>query len=281
MTRLDWDLSGITGLSGKVDRPLKPGLLVVPKEIVIEGDILLWGLAGRPVQPPSDLLERFLALSTPNDEVNSILRFAQRFGVFGFCEHDLPACHNWLPGGKAFGVKPCWPPKCERNGVPYYYENLERWRSLARGAQALLNVAAAVHAGKTGRSEDWVAADPARGSPSKPTEARERLVWRVGDWLKIGRVEVGFGHDFEIALQFGAPFGLFGALAVRLMLAIARSEGLAVCSSCRRSFIPKRRPDQNRLSFCQECGRKAAVRLAARRCREKKRIEKNAKTRKR
>jgi hypothetical protein len=61
-------------------------------------------------------------------------------------------------------------------------------------------------------------------------------------------------HGPGVALS---PPGLFGALAVQLIYAVSRSNGLLVRSNCGNPFISQRRRDMSRRIYCPnpECGR--------------------------
>jgi predicted RNA-binding Zn-ribbon protein involved in translation (DUF1610 family) len=91
------------------------------------------------------------------------------------------------------------------------------------------------------------------------------------DWdgkLKVWRIDlVPSGYAFSS----GLTLGLLGALALRLMLVVANSEGFALCASCHQSYFPKRRPDPTRRNYCPQCGKQAAWRDAARAVRERRR----------
>ena len=98
----------------------------------------------------------------------------------------------------------------------------------------------------------------------------ERLLSMVLDkWVERGGVRPSvFLRDERRSIRLGG-YGLLGALAVQLVFDVCGTDGLAVCSSCGTPYLPpKRRPRQDRNSYCPDCGLKAAVRDAAARYRQ-------------
>jgi len=81
-----------------------------------------------------------------------------------------------------------------------------------------------------------------------------RVALLVDDLLRLGDVRVGFewsGPAPETSFHVG---GLLGALAVHLASAVAGTSGLAICSACGNSHVPKRRPARGRRTYCEVCG---------------------------
>jgi len=75
-------------------------------------------------------------------------------------------------------------------------------------------------------------------------------------------------------IQLGGQ-GLFSALAVQLLFECARTDGLAVCTSCGTPFLPAaRRPRRDHNAYCSDCGLKAAQRDAAARYRQSEKYQK-------
>jgi hypothetical protein len=152
-------------------------------------------------------------------------------------------------------------------------EPLYEWRRYARRARGLLNVAAALHVGRVAAVEDWQAALAGWREPGRPkglstvpwwkrsVGADGRVVDMVIDlWLFLGNVRPRFSWtDSGSQLALGGD-GLVGALALQLMLAISRTDGLAMCSSCGVPYIPFKRPTAARRRYCSKC-RKAGVPL--------------------
>jgi hypothetical protein len=89
--------------------------------------------------------------------------------------------------------------------------------------------------------------------------------------LTISNVEVFFfwprtGPIIQLAVR-----GLFDALVVHLMLAVSRSQGFVICSSCGELYAPQKRPRRNQRHYCKkpEC-KKDAWRYASARHYERK-----------
>jgi hypothetical protein len=284
-------LSGVRSEKGLVDRPVSGTYLVVPAGVQIEGDRLIWThvldpwsdaeTRARIVNPGPKLLDEFIGLShSGNDEV---VRFAMKWGVLGICEHGLPHTHSQnvhdfldkqsycelrlLPSPDAF-VRRGWEP-------------LASWMYYSKQAQMMLRTAAWLHQGKV--VEDCEAAR-SLGLPSlkeRPFRERaraqmNRLKSEVNHWLLIGavrpilcvddkmtfRIELGTkadswnNQDAKTLLPYSGEWQgttLFGALGVQLMMAISRSEGLAFCSGCQRSYSPSRKINTARHNYCPSC----------------------------
>ncbi|HSW41276.1 MAG TPA: hypothetical protein VLM76_02075 [Patescibacteria group bacterium] len=109
---------------------------------------------------------------------------------------------------------------------------------------------------------------PASPLPSRQVEhiafARSRLAGVLDSWLLLGAVRTTLRWDAERPEIAQRSTGLLGAIGVQLMLAIA-SRGLASCANCGRGFVPSRRPNLHRRTWCSrpEC-RKASHATAER-----------------
>ncbi len=248
---IGWQLAGVSSAKFGLDRPLRAGEFYVPGDIRLDKDRLRWDFDSdrtKTVRPEAGMLEHFVQLADAS--ADKILAYARRWGVLEICKHDLPACH-----------KSCSP---LRSGGTYW-EPLEAWRRFAKLFRALLDIAAQLAFDKPGPAEHWqvvgaygglgrgqlfglrgVKADHGKLQVALNVllhDARVRPIvgWRDGKWL--------------IELTGGLVIGcsLFGALVCQLVLAISRTEGLAICSSCGMSYIPAKRPNPNRRSYCQKC----------------------------
>jgi hypothetical protein len=108
---------------------------------------------------------------------------------------------------------------------------------------------------------------------SEGTAAHDRIILRMilTRWLRLGDMRLGFdwtGTGPTLKLVFGGA-GLFGALGVQLLLAVARTKGFTFCSACGLPFTPKRRPRADERHYHPTC-REAALRDAARAYRQRK-----------
>jgi hypothetical protein len=95
----------------------------------------------------------------------------------------------------------------------------------------------------------------------------------VDEWLQMAGVRARFLwlEPKRPQVFFGRNEGLLGEIALQLALASARSDAIAMCTSCARPFIPRRRVGSGRNAYCSACGLKAARRDALRRYRERQR----------
>ena len=261
--------------SGLVDRPLRSGMLRIPREVWIEKDRLLYRLSDENRQtkqqekrPAPALLQEFIELDEKEPE--AFRNYAARWGVFGLCKHSLPHMHNWPTGTKGRGCVPQgFPEEC--------WEPLSTWRNLVSRFLACLRIAASIHSGTKARPEDWerVVGHHMQGSPKKKQIGF--FVSQVNNDLYLSRVNPTIAHQKgNFAIEIGSPgwVNLYGALTCQLALATCRTDGLAHCSACGRPFvITGRRPNPNRRSYCSACGLLAAQRDASRDYRKRKREE--------
>ena len=242
---------------------------------------------GRMVHAKPDLLGRFI--DTWDDETGDrISDFAMTFGVLKLCNRGLPVGHA-RPGPYSAGPHDdCYPTGLRPDFRPYV--ELEAWRLWARRAMGLLTIAAKLQLSELPDPEHWAV----HGTGSRPPGHRS-LQWReyldieeaiglerliaarlINDWLAIGHVhlEARWEEDSATPTARAAGKGLFGALALQLLLTTAKSQGLAICTSCGDPYTPTRKPAAGRDNYCPDCGKQAARREASRRWRAKKRAEK-------
>jgi hypothetical protein len=250
--------------TARLDRPMATSRWLVPV-VELEGERLVWKDATIPSQyarPGPGLLERFIELHGAAPP--AIRAYARRWGVLGICKHQLPATHNPEPVPFLSGPMTACRPLGWREGAPW--EPLTAWRRYAAQMRALLNIGARLREGQRGRLEDWGVLYPRRDAhPEKrwwghQVEAdRAGVAHELREWLHIGQValEPAWDEPARLTLRIGVP-GLFGALVAQLALAIARTDGLAVCSACGMTYLPQRRPDPHRRRYCPPCRRGGA-----------------------
>ena len=237
-----WELAGLT-----LQSQWPATRLPVPEQLHVDGD---WVVSeslqpgGRLTAPSRDVLLRFARIQTADD----VLRFARRFGVLRIREEHIGRMRR---------------------------EPLEEWFVRARQARALLNIASAVHQDRPTDMSDWRVAyervDPGHvkwveGTKVPPTPfARGLLGFMVDFWLQ----ESGTRPSFQwTTTQPRISFSRYlpALLAVNLLIAVTRSEGLAICSTCGNPYLRQhRQPKREQQNYCPGCGRKAAWRYAARR----------------
>ena len=298
---MKWPLGGLTTPEGALERPVSAGQWRVPGFVSVEGTRLLWRFTerNRRVQAGPRLLEDFVNLPEAPD--SQIAKYARRWGVLYICKHGMPMMHDpgylsvdlrqsihglvrlsastasqpsvpspTVPSPRAevrtiFG-KGCVPLGFGRRGG--CWEPVELWRGYARVVRSVLNVAAELHRGNRGKAEDWRVLD---GDPSTTTHKRSLKSQKsalsdvIAGWLQLGDVRPESSWIDNLEVQLSGE-GLVGALAIQLFLAVAGSDGLAMCSSCNMPYAPKRRPAPGKRHYCEkdECCVKARSRDAQR-----------------
>jgi hypothetical protein len=236
-----WQLGGLA-LRGH--QPV--AMLAVPSGLAIE-DGWLVSRALQPedrlVHPPTDLLVQFTRLQTEQD----VLAFAQRFGVLRV--HEQRAGGTWR-------------------------EPVSAWLRLAKEGRAILNLASALHSGVKTQIGDWnTIAEGWLDIPSAfkeqrvppPDLGRALLGFEVNRWLERAHARPTFAWISQ-APQISFDNNLHGTLAVALMIAVTRTQGVALCSGCGTPYLrPNRRAKRGQNNYCAACGIRAAWRAAARR----------------
>lgn len=201
------------------------------RQIVYKG-IRIEEAGARDVPPerqrlPAGLCFRFAQLASGSDE--QIRVFAERWGPLGI---DLRA-----------------------------EEHIDQWRQYATLAAALLRFAAAKGTRGRGRDADW-------STICKLTEAKEfdRSDLSVAQQRAIAALAVNTWFakargnrildlvDSQLQVCPGAS-NLFGVLVIQIAHVIARSDELAVCAGCRKSFRPKRPLSRGSRQYCPACRR--------------------------
>lgn len=255
------------------------------------------GVGARLVYPPDSLLSEFIELG--NAAPSQIARFARKWGLLGLCKaHELPADHviNW----DRYGVLRigCRRHTRVREDTVVTIESLDAWRRFSSEAKALLDIGVALrHNDETTKadweialtsSERWKRLRPLLKSPAETeyeaSDLRQILARHVEVWVRLGGVRpvLSWGEltiRTPPAKREPPPYptilynysGLFGALAVRLMLAIAQGKGITICSICGEGFTPARRPRSDRRVVCSAAACKRVLgRDASQRYRRKK-----------
>jgi hypothetical protein len=280
------ELAGIYDAGGTLERPIAARPWQIPGSIELEGDWLRWrwGRAGPPGKTSTraqwttgepGLLEEFLLLA--NAPARAIRSYARRYGVLMLCSpHDRPSTHEFHEPDKSSGyVAGC----ALRVSGSSYIESLADWRRYARGAGAILKLFAAHHRGASGDSDDWRAATGLDRwvSPDGSVEfdgdmSRYTLVSRRGtlegllnDWLADGNVRPHIYWPPNGPVLSVGGSGLFGALAVQLMLGAIRQAGFAWCSACGETYRPSRKPRIELRRYCPSCRKRRIPQRDARR----------------
>jgi len=269
--------------NGEMTRRIPTGEILVPGTIKLDSDNLVWefGDSYRAIQPGPGMLEGFLRVSTARPE--AVLRYAKTWGVLVLDSKGRPCAE-----GRLRGIEP-----------------LAVWRYFSRRARALLNIAAAVENGKTGSLDDWreiAMLDASREEFNRTIETSPQgLPWHYWDmtaiagrepvesarhvvesdlnaWLGLSSARRMHGRpDFAVywtgrwEIRIDYHGFLFAALAFQLALSVTRARGLYTCSGCGNPYLRvKDAPRRGEANFCEQCGRKEAIRQADQRRRKKK-----------
>lgn len=267
--------------------------LLVPGNVQVNGDVLMWrdteNDMARRVSVPSDLLERFVSLA--DAAAGQIAAFAGRWGILGICEHGLPRTHNLQPLNPSSECVPLERDIGDADGDVGFHgrEPIASWRQWAQAAKDVLSVAATAH--------HWTSIDLAAWGrlTNQPytLKATSRVVAKeVQRLLVLAGVRPQFTWTSAgIILTYGARstwdnipakprlldghhhgYTLFPAIVMQLVTSVSQVDGLAICSACRREFIPSRRPAANKRSYCKQCRDDGApIRDAQRDCRRRAR----------
>ena len=203
------------------------------------------------------LLQQFLALS--DGATDDLRKFAERYGPLG----------KLKPMGG------------ER-------ESLEDWRHCIARARALLAIANKLQQGQFLSDQDCAMLGCERFSVGTSTARPPRELIRSLErfalinavnqilWLWDVRPSVSWRPGSEVHLELGGPTLLSGIGAL-LLSAICRSDRPLLCSACGKPYWPSRKPRDGENHFCQECGKKAARRLAQRRYSQNLKLRKKGK----
>ena len=267
------DAGFVDAESGLIDRQVAMGEWSVPPTVELEGDSLVWSpLRGNVIvvqfcRSSPGLLGEFIALVNAGDV--AIRDFARKWGVLEVCEHGLPGEEPvlWMSDHRRCRPSRCAPVLRTPGEANVYREPLAAWRLLSRQAGSMLNLAASLYSGQLGTPEDMTQVLDAlgerfRGLPSDTALAGFRLSEAINAWLVLGGVRpvvAWGGYECRSGTVMLGGGGLFGALAVQLLMQVSRSDGLAICSACGTAYTPlsragrPRRPAAGRRRYCQSC----------------------------
>jgi len=208
------------------------------------GPVLVCRSGAQPCEPlvvtdMTGLLPAFAKLAEAEPE--RVAKFANHWGVMGFCEHGFPQSRPFTVVAHSHS------PKCK----PTLREPVEQWKQVARSARAIMAIAVNLHRGREGRPEDWeVIYEGLRPKhlltwdeliqAKEHWEAREwqKLQSVLDYWLDLGGVRPRVKWDLYLPrgewglhVELGAD-GLFPNIARQLVFTCARHDGVALCRGC-------------------------------------------------
>ena len=303
MAKREHELAGFVDEDGNLGRQVPTGAIILPEHIRLEGDVLHWGMGRYPgIRSVSNgMLDQFIRIT----DADSVLRFAENWGVLGFDGGKVlfPAREYYSGGGT---------------------EPVSAWQYYARRASAVLNVAAALKQGKLGDIQDWrefslpvtpvddkidpATRDAIRTGSDRHAKmglgfsfhlawmedpidseltaiiARRTLAQEVTKWLecwKLGRTDrlsdlVLQWNEVTDKWELGITYHgfLFPAIALQLALVVADIDSLFTCSGCGIPYVRPReskRPKSGWANYCGQCKNNGvAQRRATENYREKK-----------
>lgn len=275
MTR-SWDDLPIRASGNLLDRPFAGSGWPRPKGIKLErnktwgigegksetGDRLAWSWSDEKGQycelarHDTRALEGFFRIA--EEPAKAIRRFADTWGVLGLCREGKPIGHPGCIGSS--GRRPT-------------FESLAAWREWSGRLRAATAIAAQLRNAQPGAAHDWRLLLPNENGRDwgSLADQRMRLARCVDEWLRCSEVRLGFYWIDERQFVFLRPGTLLGALLLQLLIAIGQYRGLAVCQSCLRAYLARRKPREDRDALCSKCGRKESGRRNARAYRARKR----------
>lgn len=273
----------------------------------------MWGVTGDPaerVHTATDfrLLQSFSRLADASDE--RLLQFAQRYGPLGLCKHGFALGHRDMRNLRCYRgnieADDITRGQCAKESLVGWRRYISRARGIlaveidlrkdrrvnADGWAWLLDGIPTTHSSNplkalvSARKEDSLASNPlivALAAQRRQTlpEQKRVLAQTVNHWLDECEVGVSLdwsGPGIEFRLGLSDPLGrgtpsLLIAIGVQLLRAVLRQESFVWCSDCGSPYAPDRWPRAGELHYCQDCGRKAANRIAQRRYKQRQKTE--------
>jgi hypothetical protein len=235
-----------------------------------EEEVIRWLPAGEECSPGPGMLEDFVLLFGKSSE--AILAYAKRWGVLGICEeHAFPIGHGCPPrGGLKVSLGQAWKYSdaellFQQDGDP-----VSAWRQFSEAAYAVLAIHAHLNAGQVPDEQLWKLAlkpgpNPAFSSVlgdvpwtaapwwNRDIDSQFLIKFCINRWMRNSGVLPQLDPK-DLSIRF-ASAGLFGAIAVQLMLVVSGSQGWVICSNaeCHRVYASSRRPKSSQKHYCLEC----------------------------
>lgn len=265
--------------TGKLPPALPVDSLYIPTNVTLSDDRenLIWNSEYRRIRVGPNLLNGFLRIARAADEADSVLGFAQRFGPFHLCRHDLPEAHSTRNlRTREFTRESMCHVRRDKDGRQT--EPITVWIELAQVAEAVVAIAVALRSGEVGKPTDWKLL---RSASLRPRYRRfklgekdlvigkRRLLEHIEAWLAAADAHPIVVGEFEQGvLQISG--GLMAALAMAMLGAVTGTALYEICSGCGQLYSPKRQPSARRNRFCSACKNTERWRLAQQRRRRKK-----------
>lgn len=221
---------------------------------LLDGAYLVFGPGNRRrVKDPEKALTEFAGIERGED----VVKFASKFGVLELDESGAHSTDIWrraaLLGNTRF-------PTSGR-------EPIGHWLTLSLLFRSLLGLSRAVHYKRDPDLSDWDGLQAGiyllEGRQRRTTAAPETK--QLPFWIECVVGDLVISSNLRPALRWkwprnpsiefgvGSMSGLFDLLLFRLMLQLARAEGLDVCAACGCAFVPKVRARRGKLRFCDVC----------------------------
>jgi hypothetical protein len=232
-------------------RPIQTAATFAPEVIGVQEGYLVWDANSSSLRRPSGvgLLAGFLELADADDD--SVYRFAKKWGALNIDAQPVPRLRSREP--------------------------ISTWRDLASRVRAIQRLGINVDLERRGSDQDWVTLGEDPKQRSTLTEARFALMNHVR--LLVAKAHLqprlywdGKRKQWQIDFDSDGRSNLLAIIVLQLMIEVARNEGYAICSNCKRSYLPSRQPSPGRKNYCdrKECKR-AAWRNSKRRLRRTER----------
>lgn len=266
--------------TGLIDVKMQLDYWSAPQHVEVRDDYLLYSEKDiHPVRAQPGMLEAFANLAKACPE--AVVAYAKRWGVLNVCKHGIvqtqrrPSINH---SGYSLPQECPYNQHCSRRvvrvkGQPYFAEPLQLWNDASERVSEILRLGGAFAAGKIRetRDADSILTPKASGHPSALLARCPVDAMLTGD-LHLLVLMSGLAPEvrWEGHLIFNvAARNMLQAVVFQTILSISRTDGFAICSACSKPFIPSRRPQKGRNSYCPDCGSRAAWRVAQRKRRER------------
>jgi hypothetical protein len=289
-----WNLVGENNFLGQ---PIAGTTAAIPDSIQIAAGHLVWSPAGRfkRLKNPEAVLDAFVELAV-DDQPEAILSFAKRFGPLWLCErHNIVAWHrpvfqfrNGLGPAPAAGDEEVNLSSltCAPGRIPgHFHEPLASWRALALRTRNLLLVTAQLRDGETPPQAAWADVDgfaesfKYMGAWARLEDPWNRLAENLNWFLEAAEVASFVESEcasLSLVLRNRFIPSPLAIVALQLVLAATRAQGLFTCAGCGAPYPARRPRGKEKRTYCSTCQRnKIPQRDAARAWRRRKRDQQN------